>query len=592
MQLAANERSPGLSNGDASISSAASGCTLQRKDLSSDAASGTAVPGVLSNRAARLEARRSTANYLLSIGLDSRFVIAARAQVGASDLPLLANLRAGSWYVPPESLDGTCYFKSVDGHKNEWDFSLIRLNLQVARLAASHGGVVLVDCTGNRRKTLPDSLSKTVPIWCAVLQSVVSGTEEKYLEKHLHLPECVPLAERQEISSRLLRWSAKLKNALPSREILELAQALCGAELRTLWLCPEDNIEEVAARLSDLQQAGHAVILCISASRAQATGCSSYVQGAGDDEESWAGKLTPQLFWDHASELLDIARRSPHELDALIASKRSTSLTGVVAKVNPVGSSVDISQRDGVIGNCCFIGETGLAVGDFAAAAPPGVWAQFDAVLNCGGEEHPGMRGDSRYIMLPAADEKKADAHKRWWQDWLLPRALRFLLQNLNAGRKVLIHCTRGDNRAPAVAAAALAAFFGPDSSFLGFPEHKGVPRRELSKLDLRKCLVTIQCHHPYCVVPRRIMQFLNLFFVTDDGGWSSWSLSEGEVEPDEAWAFTATPPSRGNREAPDAEERAKAWRADEVLPRRREKEKTTSIGCPAKRNPPHRPTY
>ena len=29
---------------------------------------------------------------------------------------------------------------------------------------------------------------------------------------------------------------------------------------------------------------------------------------------------------------------------------------------------------------------------------------------------------------------------------------------------QVLIHCTRGDNRSPAVAAAALAAFYGPGS--------------------------------------------------------------------------------------------------------------------------------
>ena len=31
----------------------------------------------------------------------------------------------------------------------------------------------------------------------------------------------------------------------------------------------------------------------------------------------------------------------------------------------------------------------------------------------------------------------------------------------LKLGNQVLIHCTRGDNRAPAVAAAALAAFYG-----------------------------------------------------------------------------------------------------------------------------------
>ena len=32
----------------------------------------------------------------------------------------------------------------------------------------------------------------------------------------------------------------------------------------------------------------------------------SYIQGAGDDEESWAMGLTPQLFWNYATEILGV----------------------------------------------------------------------------------------------------------------------------------------------------------------------------------------------------------------------------------------------------------------------------------------------
>ena len=66
--------------------------------------------------------------------------------------PVLANLRCGLWYVPEPA--GTCYFKSTDGHFGKWAFSLTRLNLHVACLAAREGGVLIVDAT-RRGKTFP-----------------------------------------------------------------------------------------------------------------------------------------------------------------------------------------------------------------------------------------------------------------------------------------------------------------------------------------------------------------------------------------------------------------------------------------------------
>ena len=41
----------------------------------------------------------------------------------------------------------TCYFKSTDGHNNNWSFSTVRLNLHVAEAAAAAGGALLVDAT-------------------------------------------------------------------------------------------------------------------------------------------------------------------------------------------------------------------------------------------------------------------------------------------------------------------------------------------------------------------------------------------------------------------------------------------------------------
>jgi len=105
----------------------------------------------------------------------------------------VANERCGSWYGAPSSatasndedgrrrssgsllslsLPSSCYFKSTDGHVNTWDFSLKRLNLPlVEHIITVDGGCFVVD--SSVRKVLPDSFSRTIPIWATVLNRVV-----------------------------------------------------------------------------------------------------------------------------------------------------------------------------------------------------------------------------------------------------------------------------------------------------------------------------------------------------------------------------------------------------------------------------------
>jgi tRNA A64-2'-O-ribosylphosphate transferase len=84
--------------------------------------------------------RRSTLsipNRLASIQEDSLFV---QRVADANNLPLVANERCGSWYIPPEKKAGSTYFKSTDGHMGQWGFNLRRLNLQVLSLIGENGG--------------------------------------------------------------------------------------------------------------------------------------------------------------------------------------------------------------------------------------------------------------------------------------------------------------------------------------------------------------------------------------------------------------------------------------------------------------------
>ncbi|KAL8713731.1 MAG: hypothetical protein Q9220_002257 [cf. Caloplaca sp. 1 TL-2023] len=79
----------------------------------------------------------SISNRLASIHHDSLFV---QQVADFYKLPLIANERCGSWYIPPEIKKGSAYFKSTDGHQGQWSFSTRRLNLQVLDVVEKYGG--------------------------------------------------------------------------------------------------------------------------------------------------------------------------------------------------------------------------------------------------------------------------------------------------------------------------------------------------------------------------------------------------------------------------------------------------------------------
>ena len=117
----------------------------------------------------------SITNRLNSITKDSEFVTSVAASY---NLPLVANERCGSWYIPLDLKVSSVYFKSTDGHMGEWAFSLRRLNLQLLDVVNQYGGCLIVDST-RRGKSMPDARSKTVPFWCCIINRTVFGSEKK-----------------------------------------------------------------------------------------------------------------------------------------------------------------------------------------------------------------------------------------------------------------------------------------------------------------------------------------------------------------------------------------------------------------------------
>ena len=249
--------------------------------------------GQLTRRLVRGE-KSTLLPYLKSIALDARFVATAAADLGSrAPCPLFANLRNGLWYAP--AFDGTGYFKSTDGHVGGWDFSMTRLNLHVASAAATAGCIALVDST-RRGKQYPDALTKTVPIWCAVVNTAVRwrrrreavagglggvgggaagacdgdadgstyglngdvngagiddalegmeglGGEDEgeagcWRDTSLHVHPSIPGSEAEQIRGRIEAWAHRLDD-LPM--ISDLARTL-RKPLRCAWLSPGDEI--------------------------------------------------------------------------------------------------------------------------------------------------------------------------------------------------------------------------------------------------------------------------------------------------------------------------------------------------------------
>lgn len=247
---------------------------------------------------------KSAYDRLHSIKLDSVFV--RKVTESFSNLPTAVNERCGRWYVPTGSIDAAVYFKSTDGHTDHCKFSLRRLNLHITPMIALKSGMIVVDST-RRGKRMPDALSKTLPIWCAVINRVNNillqrGWTAEVLELQTP-PRVVSRNEHQRISGQIDGWAqALIATGIGQESFSDLSKPL-----RPIWVTPESTLPE---EHNELRNAEFYPIVLVTASRCVPDGYErlegfSYVQGAADDEEMWASGLKPDIFWSNADHLLD-----------------------------------------------------------------------------------------------------------------------------------------------------------------------------------------------------------------------------------------------------------------------------------------------
>lgn len=281
---------------------------------------------------------KSLRNRLQSIIWDHQFLTTYVIPT-FPDYPLVPNERCGLWYCNPESFSQTSYFKSTDGHINQWDFSTRRLNFHLLPSIAQHGGIVIIDST-RRGKKIPDALSKTIPVWCAVINTLILEASNRSEEVLFCPPGTVPQSEYDRIKDRIPSLVKKLKNlGIVSGD--ELLKQFGGKILRPLWVYPGSSLFSSSTDIFTGKQTRSQkwekpedqdflpVILCTASYQCQ-DGVDkrygfTYVQGAADDHELWAEGLTPDMFWDNKNFLGDETKSEQELIEYVNTQKREAT---------------------------------------------------------------------------------------------------------------------------------------------------------------------------------------------------------------------------------------------------------------------------
>ncbi|CCF56694.1 hypothetical protein KAFR_0B03980 [Kazachstania africana CBS 2517] len=323
---------------------------------------------------------RSLKNRLQSIILDNSF-LENEVVPCFPNYPIIPNERCGLWYCDPKHFEQTSYFKSTDGHINQWDFSTRRLNFHLLPILAKSNGIIIVDST-RRGKKIPDALSKTIPIWCAVLNCLIlehASNEPIDYEKVLFVPPAtVSNSEYHRILEKIeeLVWKLKALEVLKPKELYNMTN---GKLIRPFWVYPGSSLlhtivdpftgEPTGERWSVPENENIIpIILCTVSYQAQ-DGVDKrrgfiYVQGAADDHELWSCGLEPKTFWENIDYLNDIGKTDAvlkEFVDTLTLEenhekKASSSIIDIFESLNRVTPEISLGK---IIDNCVIDSKLG-----------------------------------------------------------------------------------------------------------------------------------------------------------------------------------------------------------------------------------------
>lgn len=186
---------------------------------------------------------------------------------------------------------------------------------------------------------MPDALSKTIPIWCCVLNRALFPEQPEFHDLYVP-PNAVSDSEHSQMLSRIPEGLDALRQLK-----IDLAglRAQVSRPLRPTWVTQETTADlshyhthththhhHMSDEGGEGDEGSHEifekfrpVICCTSSKRVvdgEMSGHTGYIQGAGDDTENWAHGLTAPIFWAHADRLLSTPEADLPDLIRLLAA--------------------------------------------------------------------------------------------------------------------------------------------------------------------------------------------------------------------------------------------------------------------------------
>lgn len=329
---------------------------------------------------------------------------------------------------------------------------------------------------------MPDALSKTVPIWVAVLNRLLFP--DIHSSHDLETPsDVVSSSEHAQIEARLeahLRAAQALDLDLPP-----LRDKLRNTPMTVTWQRPGDCLPPSPSTETNL------VVLCTASNQTSNdnTASSSYVQGAADDPESWSLGLDAATFWSHNAALLEASEDElPDLIETLLSETRAITMLQTRTLIKPTRNVWIASAMD----------ETSLRTTD------------FDLVITCTSAPTPNQSAsaqeaqNTKILNFTCASGKVGSRQLRHE----LPKLLQ--LQDLiSTETKILVTCETGKDIAVGIALAVICLFYDNKGEFQAAARTEGI-----NKDFIKKRLSWIMVCMPDAAPSRATLQSVNAFLM------------------------------------------------------------------------------
>lgn len=179
---------------------------------------------------------------------------------------------------------------------------------------------------------MPDALSKTIPIWCCVINRALFADQPQFHGLYVP-PNAVSDSEKSQMLARIPEGLEGLKSL--NLDLTSL-RAQISKPVRPTWVTQDTDLSHYDGEHSGRIFEHFRPVICCTSSRrvvdGEMSGRTGYIQGAGDDTENWAHGLEPTMFWEHVEQLLSTAEPDLPDLikSVVAAAKRppTSDITG------------------------------------------------------------------------------------------------------------------------------------------------------------------------------------------------------------------------------------------------------------------------